>query len=539
MEKGVIYTKDWVANLMLDLAGYDQSIDLAEKVAVDPSCGTGVFVIQMAKRLIKSCKLSGHSFGRMMGSIKAFDLCATSVNQAKDNVRTFLIAEGIVPALAQTLADTWIIKDDFLLMSESIQADFIVGNPPYIRSNDIEECKKSEYLKKRKTMTPGSDLYIGFFDKSLSMLKPFGKLSFICADRWMHNSYGKKLRKYIVEEFSVDSIMLMHDVDAFESSVAAYPAITVISKTKANTKASDTIYIEASSGFNEREAVKLIAMLGKAKCITTRHYSTGLIPEASLTEGSWPLLPPDKQAVLCHLEKHFQMLESPETGTYVGIGMATGNDGVFLTSDEGLVEPEYMIPMVTSRQLKSGNSDLKPLWLVNPWNGDESLADLSKAPKLNSYFSRNREVLEKRHVAKKDLKSWYRTIDRYHAGIEHTPKLLIQDMHYRFEPYLDTCHYPHGNLYYITSEKWDLEVLGGLLMSSYCELFIDAYGVKMRGGTLRFQTQFLRKIRVPNPDAITPQVKAALKRAFKEKNYSLANESASCAFGFKENKIAV
>ena len=73
----------------------------------------------------------------------------------------------------------------------------------------------------------------------------------------------------------------------------------------------------------------------------------------------------------------------------------------------------------------------------------------------------------------------------------------------RLTPVLDTGgFYPHHNLYYVVSDKWDLEVLGGLLLSDIANLFVGAYCVKMRGGTYRFQAQYLRKIRVPAPDAV-------------------------------------
>jgi adenine-specific DNA-methyltransferase len=42
--------------------------------------------------------------------------------------------------------------------------------------------------------------------------------------------------------------------------------------------------------------------------------------------------------------------------------------------------------------------------------------------------------------------------------------------------------YPHHNLYFIQSDDWDLEVLGGLLMSTIGQFFVESYGVRMRGG---------------------------------------------------------
>ena len=72
-----------------------------------------------------------------------------------------------------------------------------------------------------------SDFYVGFIERGLSALAPGGTLAFICADRWMRNQYGADLRELITTRgYAVDTVMKMHDVDAFDDSVSAYPAIT-------------------------------------------------------------------------------------------------------------------------------------------------------------------------------------------------------------------------------------------------------------------------------------------------------------------------
>lgn len=98
-----------------------------------------------------------------------------------------------------------------------------------------------------------------------------------------------------------------------------------------------------------------------------------------------------------------------------------------------------------------------------------------------------------------------------------TPKLLMRDMSRRIEPVLDPGGlYPHHNVYWITSEDWDLEVLGGLLLSEVCESFVEAFTVRMRGGTLQFQSQYLRTIAVPDPYTMDPDVAEDLTAAFRK-----------------------
>ncbi len=58
--------------------------------------------------------------------------------------------------------------------------------------------------------------------------------------------------------------------------------------------------------------------------------------------------------------------------------------------------------------------------------------------------------------------------------------------------------YPHHNLYYVISNTWDLRALQAVLLSSIAKLFVSTYSTRMRGGYLRFQAQYLRRICIPH-----------------------------------------
>ena len=69
---------------------------------------------------------------------------------------------------------------------------------------------------------------MSFFDKGLSILKRDGVLCFICADRWLQNAYGRRLRARVSSSYDLDMLVRMHGVDAFDDEVDAYPAGTLI-----------------------------------------------------------------------------------------------------------------------------------------------------------------------------------------------------------------------------------------------------------------------------------------------------------------------
>ena len=50
-------------------------------------------------------------------------------------------------------------------------------------------------------------------------------------------------------------------------------------------------------------------------------------------------------------------LEDANTGTRVGIGLATGADSVYLTKDPDLVEPDRLLPMLMAKDTAGGGAD--------------------------------------------------------------------------------------------------------------------------------------------------------------------------------------
>jgi adenine-specific DNA-methyltransferase len=119
---------------------------------------------------------------------------------------------------------------------------------------------------------------------------------------------------------------------------------------------------------------------------------------------------------------------------------------------------------------------------------------------------------------------WYRTIDRVRPGLVESPKLLLPDLKARVHPVLDAGgHYPHHNLFWITSAKWDLEVLGGLLLSDVANAFVEMYSVRMASGCLRVSAQYLRRIRLPRATDVPRSVAEELASAFRARDREAAS----------------
>jgi adenine-specific DNA-methyltransferase len=521
--KGSVYTKGWVVELLLDLAGYDPKINLVDRVAVEPSTGEGAFLAPMIERLLDSCERLGRPASDCRDSLIAFELDDLSSKQARDYAASVLVNRGVHPSVARSLAQTWVRTGDYLLESIAIKADFVIGNPPYVRLEDIPEGTAQLYRDTYATMRGRADLYIAFFEAALHQLKSQGTCAFICADRWMRNQYGAELRKLITSSFAVEVIIEMHQADAFDDEVDAYPAITVIRRCKQG----PTIVASAGPDVQTVPTSKLADALRTGRAVNIQGFPKGLQAASVDTWFSgtdpWPCTSPEQLALLRRLEVEFTALEA---NARVGIGVATGNDSIFITKDSELVEPTRLLKLALAKDIRNGSLIWSGHYLVDPWNHG-GLVKIGSYPKLDAYFERHREVLKSRHTAIKSTVGWYKTIDRVSHNLTAKRKLYIADIKERLNPVLDNGEtYPHHNLYFIESDVWNLEVLGGLLISAVGQFFIESYGVRMRGGYLRFQAQYLRRIRVPEPQAISTTDAMALTKAFRERDIQLATDVA-------------
>src|SRR5258708_6245413 len=106
--KGVIYTKRWVVELLLDLAGYRAENNLVDAVAVEPAAGEGAFLGPMIQRLIDSCRRLERPLSACRESLIAYELDEDSARRARVLVTSILTARGVKLALAEDLSVAWV-----------------------------------------------------------------------------------------------------------------------------------------------------------------------------------------------------------------------------------------------------------------------------------------------------------------------------------------------------------------------------------------------------------------------------------------------
>ncbi|GIO38868.1 type II DNA modification methyltransferase [Paenibacillus antibioticophila] len=542
-KSGSYYTKPEIVNLILDLVGYTVDRPLFKQSLLEPSTGEGAFLIPAVDRLIESTQNytkgalfadDDNAFNLLQDAIRSIELDDFKHQFLHDTIGRCLQQRGASIDLSHRLLSKWLVQTDFLFWNIPVvhHFDYIVGNPPYIRIENITETLAKKYRSIYKTLFDRADIYIAFIEHSLEMLQEDGQLSFICTDRFTKNRYGKEIRRVVSELYHVVHFLDIHNSQPFIDEVSAYPCIFTFRN--APRGEARTLKMDDVSPENLENARKYLLEGGE---IDDDRIETHTIKDWFRGQDPWVLNGELAQELLKKVEANHPLISEPPHNIKVGIGVATGATSIYVIKPEKVdVEPEVLLPTVIKDDITHGFISWSGHYVINPYNNDGSLVDLEKFPKLKAYFMRHEELLRSRSTAKNNPNKWYKTIDRIFPERLSEPKLLIPDIKLKNLIVLDEGnYYPEHSLYYITAGTWDIKALQALLVSSIIKFFIWSYATKMRGDYLRYQAQYLRKIRLPI--GITKEDCEELKRMYELGDYDAIDRIVSRLYNLTADEL--
>ena len=487
---GDVFTSPEVVTFMLDLAGYTPDNDLSKKTILEPSCGEGNFLTEILNRINISSAIYGfdpeEAFNR---NVFACEIDQNKLDRCKIKLQTG----------KPGLSFDNLKNEDFLLTEWALQFDVIIGNPPYIRYENIPVASRQIYQTKFKTFYYRPDLYILFYEHSLKFLKNKGKHCFICSNRWLKNTYGKKLRTLIMQSYDIEYIIDVEKLDAFKNIVLAYPVISVIKNDK-------------SKGNVKLATIDCISKLSSQISYTEKKYRPN---------GTWDEI---------FLKDNFKSLTSIEQqGFTIGIGVATGADRIFISSSfKNLIEDELLLPLISAKDLSRDQFNWSGKLLLNPYDATGALINLDKFPKAKKYLELHKTDLSERHIVKKG-RGWFSLIDNIKHDLLMKPKILLPDISGNKTVFIDRGnYYPAHNIYYVSgSNAENLELLAAILMSEFVRSQIECISNKMNGGFPRWQAQSIRKLKIPLLSEITSDYRHVLRTAYRHRNFDLINSTVS------------
>ena len=487
-----IFTPRPVVDYMLDAVEttFGRKISFRDRI-LEPSAGDGAFVAPLLDRILESLPHHDWNNPLLKRALFAFETNPVHAESLRDLVRRRLGTSGCPAKTISSLVSAWIHEEDFLSADIAEPFDIVVGNPPYVRYDAIGTSKVEAYRHRYSTFRGRCDLYVPFIERSLSLLSPRGAFCFICSNRFTKSEYGERLRRFIFDDFHVALYLNLEHADVFGKGVAAYPAILLIDRNAPGPTLAATV---DSVSDDDWPSLRYGASIRLSQ-----------FPQWYCGDEPWSTTDTETRDFALSIRCSLPLLVDSAPGTRFGIGVATGNDKVFVRpGPEPGVESDCLLPLATGEDIRAGIR-WGGSYLVNPFVPDSSgrLRDLSERPGLARYLESHRKALSKRFVAK--AKEWYRTIDRVSWPLYRSPKILLPDIQPGGIVGVDERGelYPHHNLYWIVSQGWPLPLLAAILKSGFVTRQIRWSSGEMRGGSIRYQAKNLGALRLPLRKTIT------------------------------------
>ncbi|MEA5512343.1 TaqI-like C-terminal specificity domain-containing protein [Crocosphaera sp. UHCC 0190] len=364
--------------------------------------------------------------------------------------------------------------------------DVIIGNPPYIRQEEIKALKP--YLQQQYTCYTGvADLFIYFYEKGFNILKMQGSLTYISSNKYFRSGYGEKLRSFLTINTTIHTLIDFGDAPVFEEAIA-YPSIIILSKENQNSDTTINVLTwEADKPFNEFISI-----------ITQNNF---VMQQKDLLSDGWRL---ESSAVLRLLDK----LRNAGTplGEYVKgrfyRGVLTGFNEAFVidreTRDRLIAEhpssEEVLKPFLRGRDVKRWVINNPDLWLIFTRRG----IDINQYPAILNHLTQYKDRLtpEIEGGRKAGNYQWYEIQDNiaYYNEFE-TFKIIYPDIANNCNFSLDLNQlFPDCTLFMIPNGSLSLLAI---LNSKVIHSFFPQICPKIRGDFMRFKSIYVSQIPIP------------------------------------------
>ena len=210
---GQFYTRPGVVDIINAFAIRD-----GEAVVLDPGCGGGIFLVRAYARKKRLAPRLGHR--ALLEGVYGTDISPFAAHLSTINLATRdLIEDANYPRVWRGDFFDLAMGNEFLLIpgrkrAEAVAVprfDAVVGNPPYVRQEDVSADAKTRYAAKAKiaglNASGRSDLHVYFWGHELSLMKPNATLGFLASSQWLDAEYGFQLQAWLLEHFRIRVII--------------------------------------------------------------------------------------------------------------------------------------------------------------------------------------------------------------------------------------------------------------------------------------------------------------------------------------------
>ncbi|RVY84953.1 class I SAM-dependent DNA methyltransferase [Helicobacter pylori] len=254
--------------------------------------------------------------------------------------------------------------------------DCIIGNPPYIRQEQIKDLKPLLEKQYQDFYNSTADIYTYFFALAFHLLKEKGFSAFITSNKYARAKYGAKLREWLLKKTTIVSYMELNALKVFESAAVDTSIMNFIKQTPP--KESVFNYYEPTP--NDKDDLKSTPSLSmKQSALSTESFIFA-------------------NAALLDLRDKMESVGTPlkDWGIQINYGIKTGANEAFIiptekrdeilnackTQEERKRTERLIKPILRGKDIKRYSYEWAHLWLINTHNGYTS-SFKSKIPPID------------------------------------------------------------------------------------------------------------------------------------------------------------
>lgn len=414
-------------------------------------------------------------------------------------------------------------EDEFPAEMESGGFDIIVGNPPYIRIQNMVAFSPDEVAYYHAENSPYTtarqdnyDKYALFIERSLSLTKDDGRIGVIVPHKFMTIQAGRALRGLLGQKSILDEIVHFGVKQVFGRGTANYTCILILDRV-----GSESVSVEKAGPLE-----------------AWRYGQKGPVTEYdadAFDEAPWEFADEEVRILFERIRAEFP--ERLSAMADIEVGVQTSADKIYIVretaSDDDTItfrwnnqdwrlERNILRPCLLDAPLRAFARPEANAWMIFPYelivnaNGrvrasliqPDEMVD--RYPLCWAYLNARREELERRNIVggSADERQWYQYGRSQSLTKFDRPKIILPvlslEPRYAFDE-TNTLFTGGGNgPYYMVRAKTDAPVstlyLLVVLNHPLCEAMIRTNTSPFRGGYYSHGKQFIQNLPVPIPD---------------------------------------
>lgn len=470
---------------------------------IDPSCGSGAFLLGIIRYYTNTFHKSIESI--VKDNLYGADILEYNTRRSKLLIILFALMNGEIV----NEGDIHIYTADSLRCNWPHKFDAVVGNPPYVKFQDLDDVTRSFLLNSYQTTQLGTyNLYFAFFELGLKLLSDEGKLGYITPNNYFTSLSGEPLRRFFQNNKSIFQIVDFDAIKVFD--VQTYTAITFLNKKN-----------NSNIQYDRIERGETLAHFLSSITLTPNKYS-------DLSEKKWRLLCGNERKNIMAIENAGQTLGDLMN---ICVGIATLKDEVYFIdpiaeddkyyyinkkNGEFKIEKAITKPLVKISDMKiASDIETNKRRIIFPYktvNGkatafsEEELEN--QYPSCFEYLLSVRNVLEGRGKGKYIYSPFYvygRTqgLNRFGARI-YTPTFSLKPR-FLFDKEEDGfftngygLYFKEGGLFENPIAKIEnVDILLKIINSCVMDYYVTKTSVAIEGGYPCYQKNFIERFTIP------------------------------------------